>query len=110
MKKTIVMMFVLMQSIAWAADTAADKPKDDGFDKHKQMILQELDERISVAQTMKTCVSAAHGKEDLKVCREKHEKIDQDLKAKMKERRKQNIDENIKHLQDEKSKIETDKD
>lgn len=68
------------------------------FTAQKEKILKNLEQRLSFLQAEKTCISAAQDQNALKVCREEQEK-------KMKEMKSQEVDEQIKRLQEEKAKL-----
>jgi len=79
---------------------AGDPPAHSGpnFQQHKQQMLQEMEQRISSLRSLKTCVSAAANPEAIKTCFQKQRKREE-------LERKKRIDAQIKHLQEEKSKI-----
>jgi hypothetical protein len=82
------------------------KPDPAQFEKHKKMILADLDSRIAAGQELKACVVKAKSHEDMKKCRdqeqEKMKKHFQEMQTQAKEK---NLDEKIKRLQNEKSKL-----
>jgi|GEM_PF-5242269 len=82
------------------------KDSADKFQEHKAMSLKNVDERIESLNKMKTCLSSATKKEELKSCRETHrgsmeamkmEHLDHHMER-MKERRAK-MDEKIKELE-----------
>lgn len=78
---------------------------DEMFAKQKNNIEQNLEKRISILQEEKSCISSSTSKEDFKKCREKSSISHKALETENKAKRAEHIDEQIKKLQGEKEKI-----
>ena len=93
--KAIIFAAAMTLTLSALAEGPA-KGKD--FTAQKEKILKSMDQRISSLQAEKSCISAAIDHDAMKACREEQEK-------KMKELKAQQVDEQIKLLQDEKAKL-----
>jgi predicted nuclease with TOPRIM domain len=108
MKKILFgLIFIGLSQTGFAEE---GKPDPARFEKHKKMMLEEVDARITAIQSLKTCISGAKAQEDIEKCRHAEQdsmkKHREEMQAKMKEHKKEAIDDRIKKLQDEKSKLE----
>ena len=54
---------------------------EENFDQFKSMVSANIDQKISALQTLKSCVSSASKKEDVKACRDSHRTTLQNLKS-----------------------------
>lgn len=88
--KMLLVIAALISTSSFAAD--------DMVAKEKANIEKNIDQRISLLQDEKSCISAVIAREDFKKCREKSEMAQKAKKA-------EHIDEQIKKLQAEKEKM-----
>ncbi len=92
MKKIVILIFVLLSSVAFAED------KNNPFAEQKAHRIKEMDVKISELQAARSCYSGASDEEGMKHCHESLEKARHQHRA-------EQIDEKIRYLQEEKSKL-----
>lgn len=78
----------------------------DKFAEHKKKMSQELEKRIVLLQTEKTCIDGATDHSAAKACKEASKASHEKLQAEHRQQRSQNIDEQMKKLQEEKQKLQ----
>ena len=76
------------------------------FGKRKLELVSDLEAKITDLQNAKSCASAAQDEPAMQKCHQEMRKAHQEAEARMKTKRKEHIDEQIKHLQAEKEKME----
>ena len=115
-KIAIGVLILALNQIVFAEEGHHGQGSDAGkmeaarFEKHKKMMLEGIDDRITLAQELKSCISSAKAHEDVQKChheeQEKMKKHQEQMQGKMNEDRKEALDDRIKRLQEEKSKLE----
>lgn len=76
------------------------------FADHKKKMSQELEKRIGLLQTEKSCIDGAADQNAVKSCKEASKAAHEKLQAEHRQQRSQNIDEQMKKLQEEKQKLQ----
>lgn len=76
------------------------------FAEHKKQMSAELEKRISLLQTEKTCIDGAADHNAVKTCKEASKAAHEKLQAEHRQQRSQNIDQQMKKLQEEKDKLQ----
>ncbi len=95
MKKLIVIflavIFALSVSIlAYSQSPQPPKPQEKiSIEQRKAKVISFIDERISMLQEEKACISAAQTPEDLRKCRGKFREERKEFRQEMREQRKQ---------------------
>lgn len=93
--KAIIFAMALALTLSASAEGPA---KVIDFATQKEKLLKGIEQRLSSLQAEKNCISVAQDQNAIKACREEQEK-------KMKEMKVQQVDEQIKRLQDEKARL-----
>lgn len=96
---------ILATSAAWSNEHAGEEGKGQNLEHRKKEILTEIDQEISMFQAFRSCVSSANDHEAMKRCRDERETKQKEIRSQREARRREKIDEQIKHLQDEKEKL-----
>lgn len=65
-------MKILLLALTFAASSAFADQQEQNIEQLKQHISANIDQKISLLQTLKSCVQSSKAKEDLKKCRETH--------------------------------------
>ena len=65
-----IVFLILVPSMLWAADGS----KAELFEKHKKMIIEQIDHNIQMAQDLRNCVVGGKSVEEIKKCHQDHEK------------------------------------
>lgn len=94
----------LLVSLLFVVSASAFANED--FAAHKQEYMTELDSHISGIQSAKSCAMSAQDREALKKCREILEQAREGWRLSRKAKHKERIDAQIKHLQEEKTKMD----
>jgi predicted RecB family endonuclease len=92
MKLFLTVAFLSSTFMAFAAD-------DTKFAEHKKMMLENMTQKITALQSVKSCVESATNHEAIKKCHEM-------AKAERTKIESQQIDRNIKNLEDKKKELQ----
>ncbi len=83
--------------------------KDEGFAKHKEMVLKEMGEQISILQKAKACMAGASEHDTMKKCHMTLEADREHLKNERKQMKEAELGARIQRLESEKRKLENSK-
>lgn len=98
MKSLVILGIFLASSFAVA--------QGGGFEEQKSHVLQNVDERISMLQDMKSCVVGAGDLAALKVCQEKRKDYNRNKKAAKRQHRKDRMDKRIERMKAKRAKMD----
>ncbi len=76
------------------------------FEEHKKEVLADMDTRIGMIQTEKSCISSAANRDGIKKCREAAKAEHEKFHASKKQENMQKIDEQIKKLESKKQQMQ----
>jgi len=97
----------LLCPCAMAADVAKTQPnKEAMFAEMKQKMLENIDTRIGVLQSAKTCLSAAADKAAVMKCRQEEKTAMEALRKTHKQNRKEMLEKREQKLQDQLQKVQ----
>lgn len=98
-------MKMLLMSVFMLSSVSVYAQKEEKFEEHKQMILAEMDKRISLLQDERSCMASASDHNGMKACREKSKANHEKMREEHQQRKMQEIDQKMKHLEEEKKKM-----
>lgn len=98
------MKFLILSLLLTSVSVLAQDPAQ--FAEHKKKVSSEIEQRITILQTEKSCVDSAADGNAMKSCREASKAAHEKMQAAHKQERMEHLDEKIKKLQDEKSKMQ----
>lgn len=78
----LLLVLALTTSFAYA-DHHEEAAAGENFEEMKKKALEHVDKRIGMLNEMKSCISAASKKEDMKPCREKFKDEHHSMKSEM---------------------------
>ena len=107
MKLTIRIGFCLVVATVLSQTVGLVFANEEGFEKRKQAMMKEMDDRIGNLQTTKTCISSAKDRMAMNGCYKNMRESRMKERSEMLERRKEHIEERMQKLQNERSKIES---
>lgn len=82
-----LLLSTLITSTFCISYVKAEEEKDGNFDERKAKALENINARIDGLTSLKSCVSAASKKSDLKKCRKNHKAKMEPMRKQMKEQR-----------------------
>jgi len=89
MKKMLIILTLCLSSQAFSEEKNKEENMKQKLEEHKKMRLAHIDEKINHLQSMKSCVSAAQNKDDMKKCHEQAEAFRDQMKEKWKSFKKE---------------------
>jgi hypothetical protein len=97
MKKSLIALSFVVTGLAFA--------QGNNFEDHKKKMVEEIEKRINLLQTEKTCIAGASDVNAVKACREAAKKEHEALRSEHKQEKMKHIDEKIKKLEEQKAKM-----
>jgi ABC-type transport system involved in cytochrome bd biosynthesis fused ATPase/permease subunit len=85
--------------------TISSASANENIERRKEHFIKMLEERIAGLQEAKACATGAQTHDALKACHEKMKKNRREIRDQHREERNAMIDERIKHLQEQKEKL-----